>query len=69
MGGKAGGLALKEQYGHAHFVEIGKKGGRPRAKTLETVRMTRGGNGHLRPEITRSNNLRFLLAELKKGAE
>jgi len=65
--GLAGGKALAKQYGHDHFVSIGKKGGRPRLPTIDEVR--RNGNGHkVQPKVLKSNNLRVLLAELKKGA-
>jgi len=35
--GQAGGLALARKYGQEHFRNIGRVGGRPRAKTLSVI--------------------------------
>jgi general stress protein YciG len=35
--GRKGGQATFSRYGHEHYVEMGKKGGRPRALTLDEI--------------------------------
>jgi hypothetical protein len=35
---QAGGLAVVKKYGSAYFSSLGKKGGRPRALTIEGLR-------------------------------
>lgn len=62
--GEAGGLALREQYGHEHFVAIGKLGGRPK-KSVSHGKASRAGCG-IGHVLLHCNDLERLKKALKE---
>jgi hypothetical protein len=39
--GRLGGLKTYERHGHAHYVAMGEKGGRPRSLTISEIKQKR----------------------------
>jgi len=58
---RKGGLACREKYGPEFYVAIGRRGGRPRCRTIKEVRARRALEATEKKEDGRSPALRRLL--------